>query len=111
MRLHKFREQEIPLWDEIRPKLKKLFEEFGITQCELQLPHCKRGTFLSFAHSKKRREWAVPEDVEQVILTCNSCHQFIEALGNKKVITMEEVVVKIIENRYNEIPSIWSKND
>ncbi len=84
-------------WDKIRANLKPKFADAGITSCELSLPGCKQGLFLSFAHSKKRRDIYTQEDMEKVILTCQSCHHFIEVLGNRKIFTMEEIVERVIE--------------
>lgn len=86
-------------WPQTRAKLKPLYEEAGIMRCELELPGCTFGFSPSFAHSKKVREWESQEDAEEVIVACVTCHNFIEALGKKKVITMYEVVTKIRENR------------
>lgn len=95
--------KSLPTWDSVRRELTPKFDEAGITTCELNLPGCKYGMFNSFAHSKKVRHWKEVADVYDVILTCNNCHQIIEALGNKKVITMQEVVQRVRENRGFEI--------
>lgn len=92
----------LPKWDQIKGLCWQAFEEAGITTCELQLPQCKFGLFQSLAHAKKVREWVVLEDCYDVIRTCNSCHQFIEALGKKKIITMDMVVHGTQEIRWQQ---------
>jgi hypothetical protein len=62
--------------------LKDKFTELGIGYCEIQLPGCM-GTFgLSFAHRHKRMWYrSQPEllsSIDQVVLSCASCHQKIE---------------------------------
>ncbi len=84
--------KELPSWDRVRQELGAKFEEAGILQCELQLPYCTFGLWVQFAHAKKRRHWETKEDVYDVIRVCQVCHGYIEALGNKKIITMAEVV-------------------
>ncbi len=86
-------------WDKIRHDLLPKFYDAGITSCELMLPQCKRGMFLGFGHAQKRRNIYTIEDMERVILICNQCHQFIEALGSKGIITMAEIVDRVIELR------------
>lgn len=59
-------------------KLKQMFMDKGITQCEL----CGSDNYLSFAHKHKRiwyREF--PEllsDFNQVLLLCVPCHERME---------------------------------
>jgi hypothetical protein len=85
----------------------EIFEKAGIFGCELQLPKCRFGMFPTLAHSKKVRHWTSLKDACHVIKICQSCHEFIEALGNKNVITMYEIVQRVEENRgwtvYDEI--------
>jgi 5-methylcytosine-specific restriction endonuclease McrA len=73
----------IQQWDKIRKKLKKEFEDRGITYCEL----CGSTFNLSFAHRKKRRFYysRIPGEEErllgdwnEVLLLCIPCHQKIE---------------------------------
>lgn len=83
-------------WDNERRKLKKYFEEtLGITVCELRLPGCSYNNYLSFAHSKKRRE-IHGEEIREVVLACINCHTVIERMSHDE---MYEIVRLIIENR------------
>lgn len=77
----------------------QIFEQEGIWCCELQLPKCQIGMMQTLAHSKKVRHWQDLKDACHVIKICQSCHTYIEALGNKNVVTMFEVVDKIEQNR------------
>jgi len=67
--------------------LKKIYQEKGITSCELRLSGCWGNKWLSFAHKKKRVEYLkCPEglsDFNETILCCVPCHQQIE--GNRKL--------------------------
>ncbi len=67
---------------EANRKLKEIYEDKGITRCELGFQGCARDNFLSFAHRHKR-EWYrnKPEllsDFNQTILSCITCHEIIE---------------------------------
>lgn len=77
----------------------RIFEENNIYICELQLPFCKMGLMPTLAHAKKVRHWENFEDSVQIIRICQQCHDFIERLGQKNVITMSEIVIKIEANR------------
>lgn len=63
-------------------RLRKIFEEKGITSCEVRYPGCLGNQFLQFAH-KHKRVWYrdKPEllsDFNEVVLACQSCHAIIE---------------------------------
>ena len=67
---------------EANRKLKEMYQEKGITHCELKLEGCWKNSTLGFAHLHKRI-WYIhkPEllsDFNQTILACTSCHQKIE---------------------------------
>ena len=68
-------------WNADKIALKKLFQEKGITDCELRLPGCTN-YFLTWAHRHKRSfYWSQPEllrDFCHVLLACVHCHQIIE---------------------------------
>jgi hypothetical protein len=63
-------------------KLKKIYEDKGITNCELRFNDCWVNNALSFAHRHKRRWYLgqkkLLEDFNQTILACINCHQKIE---------------------------------
>jgi len=63
-------------------KLKKIYEEKGVTTCELRLPGCLNYMYLGFAHRHKRRWYKLkPElldDYNQTVLACVKCHERIE---------------------------------
>lgn len=64
-------------WDRIRSKLKKQFERWEITSCELRLSGCQVNNFLGFAHIDKRRNLK-PEELTAVVLCCVNCHEKVE---------------------------------
>jgi len=81
----------VQAWNKIRAKLKKEFQEKGITRCEM----CGSDNFLSFAHRKKRggyynRDRKEEEkqlgDFNEVLLLCIQCHEKIE---DNKTLTEE----------------------
>lgn len=79
----------------MRAKLKEKFERLGITRCELCF-----GTFgLAFAHSKKRRFILTDEELEEVALLCQPCHEKIEFSGHEE---MYKAITDIIKWRQNE---------
>ena len=63
-------------------KLKKIYEEKGITHCEIKLPECQNYMFLGFAHRHKRRWYkfnpSLLDDFNQTVLACAMCHDTIE---------------------------------
>lgn len=66
----------------INPKLKRLYLEKGITNCELMLPGCWINDGLTFAHRHKRIWYkSQPDkltDFNQTVLSCIGCHMKIE---------------------------------
>ena len=69
-------------WNKDRANLKKIYEEKGITTCELNFAGCWVNNALSFAHKHKRSfYWSKPEllgTFEETILACIPCHNVIE---------------------------------
>ena len=79
-------------WNTVRNRLRKQFEQQGITRCEI----CQ-GTFgLSFAHSKKRRFIQTDEEWMEVALLCQPCHEKIEFSGHE---AMYKAITDIIKSR------------
>ncbi len=67
-------------WARERAKLKVAFERAGITTCEAQGLGCWRDNGLGFAHTLKRRNATTPEQLREVVLACNHCHDALELL-------------------------------
>jgi|TARA_R100000501_G_C2569793_1_gene77092 hypothetical protein len=69
-------------WAKARKKLKLIYEDKGITSCEIKLVGCWRNNGLSFAHRKKRIEYySCPEklgEFNETLLACCNCHDKIE---------------------------------
>lgn len=69
-------------WDEDRSKLKKIYEEKGITTCEIRILGCWNYNALGFAHKHKRSWYNTHPELlgtfNETLLACNSCHQKIE---------------------------------
>jgi len=67
-------------WEKVRKtELIPQFESWGITSCEIHLEGvCWNSNALGFAHTKKRRDIKTPEDLREVVLACNPCHDIIE---------------------------------
>jgi hypothetical protein len=71
------------------------FQVAGITSCELGYPGCFRNNFLSFAHSKKRRYITSQEELEEVCLACQKCHDDVEYSGRKNMYnTVRSVIAR-----------------
>jgi len=61
-------------------KVKKMFLEKGITDCEVRLPGCEN-SWLTFAHRYKRRFYPAKGDIngyDQIVMACMKCHQKME---------------------------------
>lgn len=82
-------------WNNARRSLKCQFSAMGITQCELNLAGCWKDNGLGFAHALKRRHLR-PDQLSEVILVCNPCHDWLEKLGERK---MEQLVKDVIALR------------
>jgi hypothetical protein len=84
------------IWVDARAALKKIFFGWGITTCEIRIPHdCTRDNYLGFAHVDKRKNLGHGE-IMSVILACNNGHDIIEAWPATK---MREYVQSIIDAR------------
>lgn len=64
------------------PKLKKIYEDKGITRCELKLPGCWDDETLGWHHRHKRGWYRLQQDklaeFNHTILCCTNCHQKVE---------------------------------
>jgi len=69
-------------WNKDRAKLKLIYQEKGITTCELRFEGCWVNNALGFAHKHKRSYYLLWPDqlgtFTETILACNPCHQKIE---------------------------------
>lgn len=69
-------------WNRDRYHLKKIYEEKGITTCELQIPGCWNYNALGFAHKHKRSWYNTQPKLlgtfNETLLACNPCHGKIE---------------------------------
>ena len=82
-------------------RLKKRHIENGYPQeCEVRLPKCQRTWALSWAHSKKSRFLITDEDWMTAVLSCQQCHNTIEAYSHE---AMAKIVLDIIARRSNPV--------
>lgn len=69
-------------WNKDRAKLKLIYQEKGITTCELRFKGCWINNALGFAHKHKRSFYWSRSDLlglfSETLLACNSCHGFLE---------------------------------
>ncbi len=71
-------------WRRIKEEITPFFVSTGLYNiCELKLSKCMGNFKLSFAHSKKREDWAntLPQrdiDAKEVVRACPNCHDEIE---------------------------------
>lgn len=93
--VYKKKKSKVKQWDDARAKIKPYFEKAGITSCEGNFLGCTFRSILTFAHLKKRRNLTF-EELFEVVLLCQNCHDFVEALGEKK---MQILLEKIISQR------------
>jgi hypothetical protein len=87
-------------WPKTKKSLTYSFAQVNITCCEIQLPGCKRDSFLTFAHSRKRRYIKTQQQLEEVALACVLCHMRIEALPESE---MTKIVQEIISERRRQM--------
>lgn len=97
-RLGKKGQEWAAAWRELKPKL----ERAGITRCELGMPGCTKGAFLTPMHSLKRRNITTPEKLREVIIACQNCHAIGELMKESE---MEELVCSTIAKRPTAIVS------
>lgn len=80
---------------EANKRLKELYEEKDIRQCELRFHGCMVNNYLTFAHKKKRVEYlSNPDglsDFNETILACVHCHDKIE-VSRKLTQSMFEIL-------------------
>ena len=73
---------KVKQWDKARKKLKVIYENKGITTCEIRLKGCWINNGLSFAHRHKRNWYNLKPELlgsfDETLLSCISCHQKIE---------------------------------
>jgi hypothetical protein len=78
-------------------KLKEIYAEKGIKQCEIILKDCLSNWTLGFAH-KHRRFWyynhAGLDSFEETIMACTNCHHQIDT--NK--VLLEETFLRLRGN-------------
>lgn len=73
---------------EANRQLHAIFQDKGITTCELHLsPNCNNPPYLSYCHRQKRREYQTIEglsDFNEVVLSCINCHTKFEFLPQEE---------------------------
>jgi len=66
---------------EANQKLREIYEEKGITECEIRLPDCLIRWALGFAHRHKRNWYKTHIGLDsfvETVMACTSCHNQIE---------------------------------
>lgn len=71
-------------WADERKKLVIKFNEMNIRSCEIRFENCWKNTALGFAHLEKRRKLG-PDDLGEVVLACNICHEVVERWPAEKM--------------------------
>lgn len=82
------------LWEQVRPKLKAIFQASGILTCEL----CRGSFGLAFAHRLKRRFISTLAELHVVALLCAKCHQSLDE-GKGGHVEMFRVITELRESR------------
>jgi hypothetical protein len=86
---------------EANKKLKWIYNDYGITICELGFKGCTMDNFLTFAHDHKRDWYKSKENIEKLadfnhtVLACQNCHSILE---DDKELT-EEIFKKLRPTR------------
>ena len=88
-------------WINTRASLKKDFQRWGITSCEIRFGGCWNDNALGFAHVDKRKNLGEGE-LTKVVLACNPCHDVVEKWPSSK---MREFLEKIIKDREDWLKS------
>lgn len=89
-------------WNRARAKLIKKFRKWGIESCELRFKGCTGKSFTGFAHKDKRR-YLSEDELEDVVLACGNCHDYIEyQLPRAQMRETVERVIAIRTKRLNE---------
>lgn len=91
-------------WESVRAKLKVRFERAGITTCEVRAEGCWRDDGLGFMHTLKRRNIVTPQQLEEVALGCNHCHDIFELMPEA---IMGDRIRAIISNRLKPVEKIF----
>lgn len=81
-------------WEAIRRELVKQFAAWGVTRCEFMFAGCWRDNALGFSHLKKRRK-LTREELYEVVLSCNPCHDKIENLPEAQKMSLHRRVIEI----------------
>jgi hypothetical protein len=87
----KWRGPKTKNWERVRSQLSQLFFLRDVTRCELKLTGCWGTQALGFSHKLKRRI-LTPEQLYDVALLCNPCHDQIENLEPDEKIKIHELI-------------------
>ena len=75
--------------------LKSIYEEKGITKCEVGFIGCSGGSFLSFAHKHKRHFYLsqpkLLSSFNETLLACINCHSKLEVDKDLTVSTFDRL--------------------
>lgn len=84
-------------WIEARKEVVEHFEQIGLPiVCEAQLEGCTRTMFLTFAHSRKRRNIESAEQLKEIALLCSTCHSIVDRWKPENT---EYYIKQLIEKR------------
>ncbi len=86
------RGKKVKAWDSARARLKVKFQAAGIMTCELRYAGCAFDNYLSFAHSKKRRN-IQGDELNEVALLCIPCHEYAERLPEAEMTTLIRSII------------------
>lgn len=83
-------------WIKAKRKIKENFAAIGLNYCEARYDGCLGASFLTLAHSLKRRNIHSEEKLHEVALLCTSCHNIVECMKESE---MYEIINQLIKNR------------
>jgi hypothetical protein len=94
-------------WDKVRAELKQECEALGIRSCELRRARCLGSSFLSFAHSKKRRN-IVGDELREACLACQQCHAEVERMPESEMGAVVRAALARRGSPEYDYPSAWT---
>lgn len=83
-------------WAEARKEVIEYLADQSVTSCELAYEGCLGSSFLTLAHSLRRRKISSKEELKTVILACTHCHYILDGKPQKET---EAIVIETIKNR------------
>lgn len=91
--------EKMKQWEKGRRRLKELFRDQGIVECEVNLEGCRHRNYLGFAHVRRRFKLISEQitDPHFVVLACQCCHTQLDFVMPRP--KAEELLDAIVKSR------------